>query len=251
MSTVRSALALLTRVPVATSTTDTPGAAAFGLIGAGVGVLGAIPFALLAGPAGEPWIAAVAAVATMAVVTGAFHLDGLADTADAVMARDADAAERARKDPHIGTGGSVALVLVIAADIVALVSLATSGPAGGIRGALVLLVVASGSRVVPVVATVVLTHVRPATKTTLGGWFADRVTAIEAFIASASTVLLAVPLALVGGPVVPIAAVGTLLFGGVAGAIVVALRGGLDGDGMGALVELAVVAGLITAAIAS
>ena len=147
MSTVRSAVALLTRFPVATATTDTPGAAAFGLVGAGVGLVGAIPFALLAGPAGEPWIAAVAAIATMAIVTGAIHLDGLGDTADAVMARDADAAERARKDPHLGTGGVVAILLLVAADVVALVSLA---PQGGIRGGLVLVAVASASRVVPI-----------------------------------------------------------------------------------------------------
>jgi cobalamin synthase len=50
---------------------------------------------------------------------------------------------------------------------------------------------------------------------------------------------------------VAIAAIGTLLVGSVAGAIVVALRGGLDGDGMGALIELSLVSGLIIAALAS
>jgi adenosylcobinamide-GDP ribazoletransferase len=251
MSTVRSAVALLTRFPVATAETDAPGAAAFGLVGAGVGLLGAIPFVLIAGALGEPWIAAVAAVSTMAIVTGALHLDGLADTADAVMARDSEAAERARKDPHIGTGGVVTLLLVVAADIVALVSVAGSGGPDAIRGGLVLVAVASASRVAPVLVTVVLGRLRPAPTTTLGAWFADRVTSADVVLGVASAVLVAAALGLVGGLVVPIVGIATLLAGCVVGAIVVALRGGLDGDGMGALVELAVVAGLIVAAVVS
>src|SRR3954462_4187346 len=120
MSTVRSALALLTRFPVATATTDTPGAAAFALVGAGVGIVGAIPYAIVAGPLGEPRVGAVAAIAAMAVATGALHLDGLADTADAVMARDRDSAERARKDPRGGAGGVVGLGIVLPPGIVGL-----------------------------------------------------------------------------------------------------------------------------------
>ena len=247
MSTMRSAVALLTRFPVATAATDTPGAAAFGLVGASVGLVGAIPFALLAGPTGEPWLAAVAAVAAMAIVTGALHLDGLADTADAVMARDADAAERARKDPHLGAGGVVAILLVMAADIVTLASLAT--PQAAIRGGIVLVAVASASRVVPILVTVVLGRLRPIRTTTLGAWFADRVTLTDAVAALASVVLVTVLLVPIGGLIPPIAALATVLAGCVAGAIVVALRGGLDGDGMGALIELSVVAGLVAAAI--
>lgn len=251
MSSVRSAVALLTRLPVATAETDAPGAAAFGLVGAGVGLLGAIPFVLIAGVLGEPWIAAVAAVATMAIVTGALHLDGLADTADAVMARDAEAAERARKDPHLGTGGVVAVILVLAADVVALVSLGTRAGAGAIGGGLVLVAVASTSRVVPVLVAVVLGGLRPRRRTTLGTWFAERVTSADVAVAVASATFVAAALGLIGGLVVWIAAIGTLLAGCVVGAIVFALRRGLDGDGMGALIELSVVAGLTVAAFVS
>src|SRR4051812_49441050 len=114
MSTVRSALALLTRFPVATATTDTPGAAAFALVGAGVGIVGAIPYAIVAGPLGEPWIGAIGAIAAMAVATRALHLDGLADTADAGMGPGPDSAQRARKDPPGGAGGRVAPLIVLA-----------------------------------------------------------------------------------------------------------------------------------------
>ena len=247
MSAVRSAVALLTRFPAATPTTDAPGASAFGLVGAGVGLAGAIPLAILAGSLGEPWIGAVAGVATMAVVTGALHLDGLADTADAVMARDADAAERARKDPHVGTGGVVAVALVLAAGIVSLASLAAPGTGAAVRGGFVLVAVASVSRVVPVVATVALGRLRSVATTTFGGWFGESVSRTDAAVAVASAAMVALLLGLIGGLVIPIAALGTLIVGCGAAAIVVALRGGLDGDGMGALVELSVVAGLIVA----
>ena len=164
------------------------------------------------------------------------------------MARDADAAEHARKDPHLGTGGVVAILLLVAADIVALVSLA---PLGGIRGGLVLVAVASASRVVPILVTIGLRGLRPAPTTTLGSWFADRVTLTDAVVALASVVIVTVALVPIGGLIVPIAVLATLIAGCAAGAIVVALRGGLDGDGMGALIELSVMAGLIAAAIVS
>ena len=246
MSSIRSAVALLTRVPVATAETDTPGAAAFGLVGAGVGVIGAIPFGLLAGPAGEPWIGAIAAVAMMAIVTGGLHLDGLADTADAVTARDPAAAERARRDPRLGAGGVLAIVLVVTAGLASLVSIATD--AGAARGALVLVVVASASRVVPVLVTIAARRLLHP-ETTLGSWFSTRVTLSDAAVALISSTVITAALSLIGGPLVPLAALATVVLGCLAGAIVVALRRGLDGDGLGAIVELSVVGGLLVAAV--
>ena len=247
MTAVRSAVALLTRFPVATADTDAPGAAAFGLVGAIVGVAGAIPLAALAGPADEPWLAAVAALGVMAVVTGALHLDGLADTADALVARDPAAAERARKDPTLGVGGVLALVLVVAAQVAALVSLASS--VGGERAGAVLVAVVAMSRVVPVLAAFASTRLARSVDATLGSWFADRVSAVDAIVAAASAVGVVIALTVVAGEVVAGAGVGALVLGGVAGAALVALRRGLDGDGMGAIVELSVVAGLSTAAV--
>jgi len=142
-------------------------------------------------------------------------------------------------------------VLVIAAGVVALVSLGATGSAGAIRGGLVLVAVASASRDVPILVTITVAGLRPAVATMLGSWFAERVTRADGLVAIASTTVLAIALGLIGGPVVVIAAIGTLLVGSVAGAIVVALRGGLDGDGMGALIELSLVSGLIIAALAS
>ena len=247
MTTVRSAVALLTRFPVATADTDAPGAAAFGLVGTVVGAAGAIPLAALAGPGQEPWLGAIAALAVIAVVTGALHLDGLADTADALVARDAAAAERARKDPTLGVGGVLAIVLVVAAQVVALVSLATS--VDGQRAGAVLVGVIVTSRVVPVLAAFAVARMTRPTRPTLGSWFADRVSAPDAIVAAISATLVVGALTLVAGVVVALAGIGAAVLGGLVAAAVVALRRGLDGDGMGAIVELSVVAGLASAAV--
>jgi adenosylcobinamide-GDP ribazoletransferase len=247
VTTVRSAVALLTRFPVATADTDAPGAAAFGLVGAVVGVAGGIPLAVLAGPGHEPWLGAVAALAVMAVVTGALHLDGLADTGDALVARDPVAAERARKDPTLGVGGVLAIVLVVTAQVAALVSLAAS--VGGRRAAAVLIGVVVTSRVVPVLAAFAVARLSRSDSATLGSWFSERVATLDVIVAAASGVLMVTALAAVSGIVVAVAGIGAVVLGGLVAAAIVTLRRGLDGDGMGAIVELSVVAGLATAAV--
>jgi adenosylcobinamide-GDP ribazoletransferase len=247
VSTVRNAVALLTRFPVASPSTDRPGAAAFGLVGAFVGVAGAVPLAALAGPAGEPWLGSVAAVAVMVVVTGALHVDGLADTADALVARDPVAAERARRDPTLGVGGVLAIVLVVAGELAALTSLSTG--LGAMGAGLVLVAVAAVSRVVPVLVNLGGGRSGSPSASTLGSWFAARVTATEALLSVGSAVLLAAGLTIVGGGVVTVGAASAALLGIGLAAVIVALRGGLDGDGMGAIVELSMVAGLAGAAV--
>lgn len=247
MSTVRSAVALLTRFPVATGETDTPGAAAFGLVGALVGAAGAIPLAALSGPGQEPWLGAVAALAVMAVVTGALHLDGLADTADALVARDPVAAERARKDPTLGVGGVLAVILVVGAQVAGLVSVVDG--AGAATAALVLIGVATTSRVVPAIAAVIVVRRRPEDDPTLGSWFTERLTASDVAVAIASSVALIAVLTAAGGFAVGIASIAAASLGLGSAAAIIALRRGLDGDGMGAIVELSVVAGLATAAV--
>jgi adenosylcobinamide-GDP ribazoletransferase len=255
MSAVRSAVALLTRIPVATEATDAPGAAAFGVVGAAVGLVGAIPLAVLGGPLGEPGIAAIAAIAVMTLVTGALHMDGLADTADALMARDREAAERARKDPILGAGGVIALVLVIAVEIAALISIVTT--AGPVAAGLALIAVATASRAMPILVT--FTRRASISETPLGSWFAEAVTDAQAAVAVGSAAAIVAVLSVAAASLVDGgsgAAVVVAVGGGAGGlvgallaAFVVALRHGLDGDGLGAAVELSVVAGLVAAAL--
>jgi adenosylcobinamide-GDP ribazoletransferase len=248
VSTVRGAVTLLTRIPVGVVLTDGPGVAAFGLVGGLVGLVGAVPLVLVGGALAEPWLGAIAAVAAIAVVTGAMHLDGLADTADALSAHDAASAERARKDPSLGPAGVVAIGLVLAGEIGALGSLAGTVRADATGG--VLIAVAAVSRVLPVVATRLVGR---APDDGLGGWFGQRITLSSVMLATASAVVIVAGAALLAGPggwVVALAAAGTVTFGAIIAALIVARRGALDGDGMGAIVELSVAAGLASAALA-
>ncbi len=246
MSTVRGAVTLLTRIPVGVVLTDGPGAAAFGLVGGFVGLVGAVPLVVVAGPLVEPWLGAIVAVATMAVVTGAMHLDGLGDTADALSARDAASAERARKDPSLGPAGVVAIGLVLAGEIAALGSLA--GTVGAVATGCVLTAVAAISRILPLIATRLAGR---AIADGLGGWFAQRISAAAVLVSGVSALSIVLAGAWLAGPaswVVIVAAGGTALLGAIVAALIVARRGDLDGDGMGAIVELSVVAGLASAA---
>ena len=105
-----AALAFLTRIPVGRWLDldgDDVGRArlAFPLVGAAVGAaVGAIA-AALAGPFSPPLAAAIALVAG-AVLTGALHLDGLADTADALGAHSRERALEIMRDHSIGTYGA-------------------------------------------------------------------------------------------------------------------------------------------------
>jgi adenosylcobinamide-GDP ribazoletransferase len=244
-----AAIALLTRIPVRTDGASA-GAAAFGLVGAVLGLAAAAPLLVFA-----PLPGAVLALAVLAVASGALHLDGLADTADALAAPTADAAERARQDPRVGPAGVVAIVLVLAIDAAALAMLADPSP--GLAAATLVAVVAA-SRAIATVAPFVAGSVRPG----FGRWFAERTSPRDAVVAVVSAVAIAVGaglsfgiLAQTAGPVAgatfaPPAAAGVALLAGTAAAAILSrLRGGLDGDGCGAVIELSLAAGLLAASV--
>lgn len=242
--TIRAAFALLTRLPVPSPDDASSGAAAFPLVGAVVGLVGAVPL-VLAGTT-QPVLASLLAVASMAVLTGVLHLDGLADTADALVAPYPAAAERARKDPAVGPGGVVALLLVLATEVAALGGIAASG--GGWLAAAALVVGTTVARTIPVLAVQIVPGRVPSDG--FAGWFARRVKPSDGVVAVVLAAGLTVAVAVAAGS--PIVA-----FGGAIGAVVglaiamaiASLRGQLDGDGLGAIVELALVAVLIVVAV--
>ena len=128
MRGVLVATAFLTRVPVpiVAAALDVGRAARwFPLIG---GVLGAAT-ALLAWTMTEVMdfpaaLAATIVVGLAAWVTGAIHLDGLADTADGFGGgRDREAVLRIMRDPLIGSYGAIALVFVIGVKVTAVAAL--------------------------------------------------------------------------------------------------------------------------------
>jgi adenosylcobinamide-GDP ribazoletransferase len=93
-----------------------------------------VGFALGAALAGEDWLLAhffaqvirsVLIVISLTVVTGAVHLDGLADTADALGAgRDSDRALDILRDSRVGTFGASAIFFDLTLKILALSTLA-------------------------------------------------------------------------------------------------------------------------------
>jgi adenosylcobinamide-GDP ribazoletransferase len=106
------ALAFLTIVPVpgAASAELSAAAAWFPIVGASVGAL-AGGVRALAGPDPGATVASVLATIVLVVVTGALHLDGLADTADGLGARGGRTRRlEVMRDPSTGVFGTFALI---------------------------------------------------------------------------------------------------------------------------------------------
>src|SRR5436305_6052426 len=112
-----AAVSFLTRVPVGrfvalTETDVARGAVAFPVVGAAVGAAGA-GVALLLAPPLSPVLAGGLGVAVMTGLTGAFHLDGLADTFDATGGATRDRSLEIMRDSRIGTFGATAVALAL------------------------------------------------------------------------------------------------------------------------------------------
>lgn len=99
------------------------GSVLFPVVGAGIGALsGGLAWAL--GDHVPALIAAVVAVSAGVAVTGALHLDGLADCADGFGGRTPEDRLRIMRDHTIGTYGACALLLDLLVRVSALAALA-------------------------------------------------------------------------------------------------------------------------------
>jgi adenosylcobinamide-GDP ribazoletransferase len=238
-----AALGVLTRLPVAAPAAAT-GAAAFAIVGVGLGAVAAVPLMTL-GPF-MPVAAAILAVAVLAVVSGGLHLDGLADTFDALVAMGPDAAERARRDPAVGAAGAAALILVLGLDVALL-----AGPlleSGHMVVAAACVIAGAVSRSMPpILAWVARSQTRDEG---LAAWFTRRIRRRDlAFVFA--TVILAVAAASL------VASRSELALGGAVGLVasvaigrwLVRLRRQLDGDLFGASIELAFAVTLLAIAV--
>jgi cobalamin 5'-phosphate synthase/cobalamin synthase len=234
-----AAVAFLTRVPVARLVTldgadVARGAALFPAVGAVIGAaVGGTAYGLARF---LPELAAAGiALAVGALLTGALHLDGLADTADALGARTRDRALEIMRDHATGAYGATAIALDLVVKASALSVLAE-------RRAVIVYAIAAGSlsRSAPVLLGLVLPSVREE-----GAGAAFRVAPPGALIAA----LIAIGVALTTGwrhGVVLVA---------VAAAVTVVLfawyrrwLGGGTGDTLGAATELTETAVLVAAA---
>lgn len=118
------ALGFLTRLPVPHITAEPDDFAKairlYPMVGLAIGAL--IAGLGMAGARFDPWIGALAALIGWVWVTGALHLDGLGDVADALGAAHGDRQRllAVMADPHIGSFGVVAIVLQLLSKLVLL-----------------------------------------------------------------------------------------------------------------------------------
>lgn len=227
MRGLRSAAAVLTRVPAGQLSLGDFRAAPgwFGALGLLVGATQALAFALTA-PLWGGWLAALVALAVGIVLTGALHEDGLADTADALGSpRPRDRALEIMRDSRIGTYGTLALGLVLGAQVAALGGLAGGAPVALIAAAaLSRLPMAGFLRLGPYL------RAQGAASGMTGPWPA------EGLIASGATLIVAMALAVWGlGGAALTGAAGLVLAAGATGLWARARLGGITGDVLGAV----------------
>lgn len=211
---------------------------AAGTVAAVVGLLG-----------GGPLLAAVAGLAALALLTGAMHLDGLADTADGLGSRKpTDQALAVMKASDIGPMGVAALVFVLAFDAAALTSPHLAGAA--LPAAVVAMPMVG--RVAALIGTGRWSA--PARPTGFGALFAG-VTTDLALLISGVAVLAAA--ALGGGLALGARGVAVFMLGALVAWGVAALWqrhlhrrfGGITGDTLGALIEVSQAAFLLSLAL--
>jgi adenosylcobinamide-GDP ribazoletransferase len=234
---VAAAVSFLTRIPVGRwlelgGADVARGAAVFPLVGLGIGaVVGGI--AQGTGHALTPLLAAVLGVAAGTALTGALHLDALADAADALTAPTRERALEIMRDHAVGAYGAVALVLDLGAKTAALAALV--GHHDALRAAAC---AAASGRAVPVALSVALPYARPAGGL---GRAMEGTTRLRAAFALATAVVVCVFLH---------AALLLAVVAGIGLACGLAARqwlGGVTGDVLGASAELAETGALIAA----
>ena len=95
--------------------------------GAIIGLCGALALTAAWAAGLPPLVASLLALATLVIVTGAFHEDGLADCADSFGGWSRDDKLVIMKDSRIGTYGAVALILAFGLRAAALATLIERG----------------------------------------------------------------------------------------------------------------------------
>lgn len=233
-------MSFLTRLPVGRGTAldaDDVAAAgpAFPLVGAAIGAaVGALSFALA--HVLPSLLAAGLAVAAGTLLTGALHLDALADVADALGASSRERALSIMRDPTVGAFAAVAVALDLLLKVGALSALAT-------RGRVIELALAAGalSRAAPVLLAAFVPYARPSGGTGLAMTAGGARRAAVAGVVGAAIALVAAGVD--GAALMGLTAAVTAM------AAIAARRwlGGVTGDVLGATLELAETGSLVLA----
>jgi adenosylcobinamide-GDP ribazoletransferase len=237
-----AAVTFLTRIPVGQIVLDADdvarGAPFFPVVGAGIG---AAVGGLLVGLDGELTVLVAAALAATleALLTGAIHLDALADTADGLGAGSRERALEVMRDPTIGAFGATALALDLLVKVAVLTAVASDS-----RAVFAVAAAFALGRAAPLALALVLPYARPGSGS--GLVLTERAARPALVVGLAIAVGIAVAaLGLRGLALVAGAGVASLAVG------LVARRrlGGVTGDVLGASNELATTAALVAAVV--
>jgi adenosylcobinamide-GDP ribazoletransferase len=245
---LRLAVSLLTVVPVRCERVDRDTARQAMTLAPAAGLVVGLPAALTLQVAGwlgfGPLLAAALAVAAMAALTRGLHLDGLADLADGLgSGRPPAEALEIMKKSDIGPFGVVTLLLTLVIQVAALAQ--APHPAVAVAVAVV-----TGRLAVTWACRTSVPAARP---DGLGALVAGTVRRRDAIIVTVATATAAALAGLVWGVAAAVTAAVAVLVGVVLSAALLrhAVRrlGGVTGDVLGALVEVAVTAALLVTAV--
>jgi adenosylcobinamide-GDP ribazoletransferase len=178
-------------------------------------------------------LGALLTVTVWKLLTGGLHLDGLADCLDGLVAGDAEHRLRVMRDSRIGAFGAVGLILFLLLEIAALAELA-----GGVRWRVLLVAPAIG-RAMPALLSLCC----PAVPGGRGAAFSAGVQRSTVLVALAVTGVIAVAALGSGGLIALVVA--SLVSVGL-GRFFTSRLGGITGDVLGAAVEVAELAALLT-----
>jgi adenosylcobinamide-GDP ribazoletransferase len=210
------------------------GAVLFPLVGAGVGAVAGLAAAGLEGPL-PPLVAGGIAVGVALILTGALHLDALADTADGLGAGTRERALEIMRDPRSGVFGVAAIAVAVLVEAGSLGALAETGDV--VSG---FVVAGAVSRAAAAPLAAALLYARPEVGT--GGVLSGRVSAVGSVVACGAALSIAAlllgwdgaVLAAVGAAVAVLCGIGSRLW-----------LGGVTGDTLGATVQLVEIAALV------
>jgi adenosylcobinamide-GDP ribazoletransferase len=202
------------------------------LVGVGLGGAVALATRLLEGRLDDGPVA-VLIVAAWALATGAIHLDGLADSADSLGARDKVRSLQVMRDPRLGSFGVLALVFVVLLKVTLVAAVLARGHH------LWLLAIPAVARAAASALSASLPYAREqGTGAALisGGSRVERLA-----VALATAIVVALACARLRG-LLAVAAAGLVAL--VVGRIASRRIGGITGDVLGATIELAECAAL-------
>ena len=201
----------------------------FPLIGVVLGGLTGLVFMALQAWCGIP-LAALFAVLTLALLTGCFHLDGLADSCDGIFsARRRERMLEIMRDSRLGTHGGLALIFVLLAKVLVVSELA-------LRGTPMLAALAAACVAGRGCAVLLMYRHRYAREEGLGNVFIGKVSGRQTCVTLGFAAILAA--VLLPGMRGVAALVVTLVAIFILGQLLKRTLGGQTGDTLGAAIEL-------------